>query len=180
MATVSWDNLSAVEASAADVAAHAAALAAAYNDPHNAAMMGHDEPFTPAEVEEHFAALREEGGRAFLFFVDGELAGDGDLRDIDGGAAELALMIGARAAQGRGLGTRFATMLHAFAFRALGLRQLVVTIVPGNVASRRLFARLGYREDRSPEARAYAEADEEIVMTLSVEDARIPAGIEVW
>ena len=54
MAIVSWNELTAVEPSPAEVARHAADLAAAYNDPHNAAMMGHDEPFTPADVEEHY------------------------------------------------------------------------------------------------------------------------------
>ena len=179
MARIAWGDLTAVEPTAAEVAAHSATLAAAYNDPHNAAMMGHDEPFTPADVEAHFAALREEGARAFLLFAGGVLAGDGDLRGFLGGRAELALMIGARAAQGRGLGTRFATMLGAFAFRGLGLERLVVAILPGNAASRRLFEKLGYRVDSGPAARVYVEADDEIAMSLAAADAAVPADLHL-
>src|SRR5215468_12343667 len=39
------DALSAVEPTMAEIRDHAAALAVAYSDPHNAPMMGHAEPF---------------------------------------------------------------------------------------------------------------------------------------
>ena len=42
-------------------------------------------------------------------------------------------MIAARATQGRGLGARFAIMLHAFGFGPLGLDRIYVGIVPANV-----------------------------------------------
>lgn len=168
---IAHEELAAVEPSDAELVAHAAELAAAYNDGHNARMMGHDEPFTPEEVIEHFDWLREEGGHAFLLFRDaGVLSGDADLRDVVGGSAELALMIGARSAQGRGLGTRYARMLHAFAFRTLGLGRLIVAIRPENAASRRLFEKLAYRVDDSAAARAHAEADDEVVMSLAAAD----------
>jgi RimJ/RimL family protein N-acetyltransferase len=75
-------------------------------------------------------------------------------------------MIGARAAQGRGLGTRFATMLHAFAFEVLDLARVYMSVIPANAASQRLFAKLGYQPDDSPEARAFA--DDETDLTMSV------------
>jgi len=166
------DVLTAIEPTLGEVRAHARALAAAYNDEHNRAMMGHD-PMTEDDVIEYFADMARDGGRAFLLLRDGALAGDGDLRRIADGAAELAIMIAARDTQGRGLGTRFATMLHAFAFRVLDLRRIYVGIVPANLASRRLFEKLGYRVDDSPAARAYA--DEETDVTMSVERSAFEA-----
>ena len=61
-------------------------------------------------------------------------------------------MIGQRAAQGQGLGTRFASLIHAFAFDQLQLQHLFVSIVAENVPSRRLFERLGYCADSSDDA----------------------------
>src|SRR5512143_3523959 len=162
---VSLGALSAVEPSADEVAAAAGALAAAYNDPRNAPMLGHDAPFSTEEVVAHVEALQAEGGRPFLLFRDGELVGDADLRGIDGGGAELALLVGSAAAQGRGLGTRFAIMVHAFAFRTLGLDRLYVAIVPDNQPSLRLFARLGYAVDDSPAARAFVDDPAEVSMS---------------
>jgi RimJ/RimL family protein N-acetyltransferase len=153
-----------VEPTPDDVRTHAAQLRAMYNDSHNRSMMGHD-AMTEEDVVEHFADMRQDGARAFLFFLDDVFVGDGDLRGIEDGAAELAIMIGARASQGRGLGTRFAMMLHAFAFRTLALSKVYVGIIPGNDASRRLFEKLGYKVDESPEARAYADHDSDVMMS---------------
>jgi RimJ/RimL family protein N-acetyltransferase len=164
-----WGDLVAFEPTPDEVAAAAPALAAAYSDAHNAPLMGHTAPLEPADVIDHYADLADEGARAFLLHDRGVLAGDGDLRDIDDGAAELAILIAARAAQGKGLGTRFAIMLHAFAFRVLGLTRVYVAIVPANAASLRLFARLGYQPDDSPAARDYA--DEPSDLTFSLERA---------
>ncbi len=125
---VAHGRLSAIEPTRDEVAAAAGALAAAYSDPKNAPLLGHD--------------------------------------GIGVGHAELALLIAAPAAQGRGLGTRFAIMVHAFAFRTLGLERLYVAIVPGNQASRRLFARLGHRVDDSPIARAYVDDAGEVSMSI--------------
>ncbi len=166
------DDLSIVEPTPDEVHAHARDLAAMYNDDHNRAMMGHD-AMTEADVVAHFDEMRRDGARTLLFFQGETLVGDGDLRGMAAGAAELAIMIGARATQGRGLGTRFALMLHAFAFRVLGLERVYVGIVPGNLASRRLFDKLGYREDASDEARAYA--DDESDVTTSTDRASFEA-----
>jgi RimJ/RimL family protein N-acetyltransferase len=110
--------------------------------------------------------MRRDGARTFLFFLDGTLVGDGDLRGIDGAAAELAIMIGARASQGRGLGARFAMMLHAFAFRVMKLERVYVGIVPHNAASRRLFEKLGYAVDTSDAARAHADDEGDVMMSI--------------
>ena len=159
-------QLLAIEPDPDEVMRHAGVLAAAYNDPHNAPLLGHTEAMSPADVVAHYADIAAEGARNFLLFHDGELAGDGDLRHITGGAAEFAFMIAAVAAQGKGLGTRFAIMLHAFGFTRLGLDRIHASIVPANVASRRVFEKLGYRRDDSPAARAFADEPGDIVMVV--------------
>jgi len=145
--TTDVGQLAAIEASLADVATHAAALAAGYNHPAN-------------------AELIEDGGRAFLLHRDGELAGDGDLRHLRDGGAEFAFMIGAPAAQGRGLGTRFAIMIHAFGFREAGLHHIYASIVPHNTASRRVFDKLGYVVDDGAIARGFADEPGDVVMAI--------------
>ena len=104
--------------------------------------------------------------RSFLLFHDGEFAGDGDLRGIRDGNAEFAFMIGAPTAQGKGLGTRFAMMIHAFGFQTLGLHHIYASIVPRErrVAPRVREARL--RLDDSPVARGYADEPGDVVMVI--------------
>jgi RimJ/RimL family protein N-acetyltransferase len=164
------DVLVAVEPLPAEVESHAEALSAAYNDAHNRTMMAHSTEMSPADVVAHYAAMAAAGARPFLLLRDRALAGDADLRHIEHRRAELAILIAARAAQGRGLGTRFALMLHAFAFRELHLERVYVTIVPANAASLRLFEKLGYRPDASPEARAYADDEADVSLSLARED----------
>jgi RimJ/RimL family protein N-acetyltransferase len=161
--------LEAREPALADVERHARELAAGYNAPDNAALMGHAEPISEAEVVETYAAMIAAGGRAFLLFRDGAFVGDADLRGLRGGAAEFAFMIGARAAQGKGLGTRFARMVHAFGFTRLGLDRIYASIVPHNTASRRVFDKLGYVVDDGPAARAYADEPDDLVLALARE-----------
>ncbi|MDQ3364855.1 MAG: GNAT family N-acetyltransferase [Myxococcota bacterium] len=160
-------RLTVVAAGPADVAVHAPALAAAYNDPHNARLLGHTAVLTEADVVEHYATLRAGNGHAFLLFVDGALAGDGDLRDVTAEAAEFAFLIAAPAAQGQGLGTRFALMIHGLAFapppRGLGLARVYAAVVPGNVASRRVFEKLGYVVDVSEPAAAFGDPGDVIL-----------------
>jgi RimJ/RimL family protein N-acetyltransferase len=172
--------LAVVEPTPDEVAAAAPALAAAYSEPHNRAMMAGTTDMTAGEVMDHFAALDAAGGRPFLLFHEGALAGDADLRRIEHGRAEVAILIAARAAQGRGLGTRFARMIHALAFGPLGLERTFVTIVPANAASLRLFEKLGYARDDGPEARAYADDADDVSLSLS-RDAFGPvaAGIRI-
>jgi RimJ/RimL family protein N-acetyltransferase len=172
--SVEWtratETLRVLEPDDAQVLALAPQLALYYNDPYNRAMMAHTQEMSTTDVVEHYALLRAEQGRPLLLFAGGRLVGDADLRGIGGGRAELAIMIGDRALQGRGLGTAFGVMAHALAFRALGLTRTCVSILPENAASRRLFERLGYVLDDSPAARAIA--DEPTDITMSLERAR--------
>jgi RimJ/RimL family protein N-acetyltransferase len=159
-------RLEALEVTLDDVVEYADQLAAGYNHPSNAELMGHAEPLAPDDVVESYAELLDDGGHAFLLLRDGAFAGDADLRRIRGGAAEFAFMIGAPAAQGKGLGTRYALMIHVYGFETLGLRHIYASIVPHNVASRRVFEKLGYAIDASPAARAFADEPGDVVMAI--------------
>ncbi len=161
--------LTAIEPTLDDVRAHATTLADGYNEPHNAALMGHAERIAPAEVVDIYAGMLSSGARPFLLSCNGQLVGDGDLRGFDRGAAEFAFMIAAPSLQGKGLGTRFALMLAAFGFRDAGLAIIYASVVPENTASRRVFEKLGYRVDDSPRAREYADEATDIVLSVDRE-----------
>ena len=160
------ETLRVVEPSPADVVTMALQLSRYYNDPYNRAMLAHTQEMSVADVIQHYRSLRAEGGRPLLLMADGRLVGDADLRGVGDGRAELAIMVGDRALQGRGLGTAFGIMAHALAFRLLELRRTCVSILPENAASRRLFERLGYEIDNTPDARAITDESTDVTMSL--------------
>ena len=159
--------LRAFEPTPFEVRTAAPQLSGYYNDEHNRAMLTHANNMSAADVIAYYTESRERGDRLFLLEQDGVLVGDADFRKFDAASAEYAIMIGARNLQGQGLGRKFTTMLHAWAFRGLGLDQVYVTILPANRASVRLFEKLGYGPDSSPRARSLI--DEESDVTLSVQ-----------
>jgi RimJ/RimL family protein N-acetyltransferase len=166
-ARLTWGELTAVEPTPAEIAEHAATLSAGYNEPRNAELMGHTAAISPAEVIESYTESIAAGMRAFLLFERGVLVGDGDLRGVRGTTAEFAFMIAAPSTQGKGLGTRFALMIHAFGFRELGLSTIYASVVPNNTASRRVFEKLGYIVDTSATAREYADEPGDVTLALS-------------
>jgi len=163
------DRLRAFEPTREGVAEAAPRLAGFYNEPHNRSMLSHEADLSVAEVVAHYRALIADGARAFLLEVDGRLVGDADLRHVERGQAEVAILVGDRAVQGRGLGTRFGVMVHAFAFRALALGRLYASIIPANAPSLRLFEKLGYERDDSPGARRYADEPDDVTLSLAPE-----------
>jgi RimJ/RimL family protein N-acetyltransferase len=165
MIEITWGDLRAIEPTPDELARYAPLLADGYNHPANAPLMGHTQVISPAEVVESYVSSIAEGMRAFLFFDGDDFCGDGDLRNFRGTTAEFAFMIAAPNAQGKGLGTRFATMVHAFGFQT-GLDRIYASVVPANTASLRVFAKLGYAVDESPEGRAYAEEPGDITLSL--------------
>jgi RimJ/RimL family protein N-acetyltransferase len=164
--SITWNELVAIEPTRDEVRTHAAALAVAYNDPRNAPLLGHTTLLTEADVIEVYDGMFSSGARPFLLFRDNVFAGDGDLRGIADGRAEFAFLVASPDAQGQGLGTRFATMIHAFGFGALGLSKIYASVVPQNVASRRVFEKLGYVEEASTD---YGDEGD---VVLAVERAR--------
>src|SRR5262249_40067847 len=129
-------------------------------------LLGHTEDVDEDDVIAHYADVAEAGGHNFVVFADGALVADADLRKVGGGAAEFAFMVASPAAQGKGLGTRVALMIHAFGFGRLGLERIYASVLPGNAASHRVFEKLGYQVDTSPAAQAYADEPGDIVMGI--------------
>jgi RimJ/RimL family protein N-acetyltransferase len=159
----------AIEPDAARISDHAATLARWYNAHENASMMGGSGTMTIDDVVTFYRELAEAGGRGFFCFADGELVGDMDLRSMRGSTAEFAVMIGDSARKGRGLGRTFATMIHVFGFRDLGLARVYAQPRKENVVVQRLERRLGYELDSSAEARSHADDDDSITMSLAAE-----------
>jgi RimJ/RimL family protein N-acetyltransferase len=162
--------LTAVEPTRAEIVERAAEIAAAYNDPHNHAMLGNTIRFTEADVVENYESMAAEGARQFFLFEGGVFAGDADLRNIADGSAELAILIAARAAQGKGLGTRFATLLHVFAFRELAVERVYVTFIAENAASRRIFEKIGHAVDDGAHARSLVDDARDVSMSIGRAD----------
>lgn len=161
--------LLAVEPTTAEITQHSLALSTGYNEPANAELMGHRSLISPGDVVDSYGESIAGGMRAFLLFVDGQFAGDGDLRNFRGNTAEFAFMIAVPSAQGKGLGTRFATMIHALGFGRLELQRIYASVVPQNTASRRVFEKLGYTVDDSAEGRTYADEPGDVVLVLDRE-----------
>jgi RimJ/RimL family protein N-acetyltransferase len=159
-----------------ELATFAPLLADAYNEPYNRAMMANGQDLSAEDVTQLWQDMRRDGGRPFLLFRGDEWIGDADFRHVEGGRAEFAIMVGPRGRQGKGVGTAFAVMLHGLAFRVWGLDRVYVTILPANVASQRLFGKLGYQLDNSAQARSYADADDDVSMSCGYEQLAVAHG----
>ena len=106
------------------------------------------------------------------------MGGATDLDDTDVRAFVREL----RASGGRWflLGATFATMLHVFAFRDLGLERIYVQPKRENVRVQRLERSLGYTPDDSPEALSHADAGDDVI-TMSISADTFRAGhAEAW
>src|SRR5262245_12589118 len=90
------ERLRACEPTRGEVAMAAPQLAAFYNQPHNQAMLSHDETLSVDDVVADYRALAAEGAHAFLLEHAGVLVGDADLRHIESGHAEVAILVGER------------------------------------------------------------------------------------
>ena len=169
-AVIDWmtpsGRLQAIEPELAEVESHVSALATAYNDPHNAPLLGHGEPLSHQDVLDHYQSMLQHGAHPFLLYCDGAFAGDGDLRQFHDDACEFAFLVAAVTNQGKGLGTRFATMIHAHAFGELERERVYASIVPTNLASRRVFDKLGYTIDASAAARGFADDPDDLTMVI--------------
>ena len=166
--TAPWAQgcLHAFEPTLAEVLAAAPLLAAFYNDRHNSAMMTNTEEASADDVVERFHEMRAAGDRPFLLAQDDELMGDADFRNVQGAEAEFAILVGPRVQQSRGLGTRFAAMLHAAALRVMGFERVYATVIPQNIASRRMLEKVGYQVDQSPRAASFADTEDDIAMSI--------------
>jgi ribosomal-protein-alanine N-acetyltransferase len=106
--------------------------------------------FTRDEAREGLDAKRrhlEEHGFGMLAVTDkrtGEFLGWGGLQHMEGGPdIELGYYL-ARKAWGRGYATELSRAWLEFGFSRLGLRRVVAVVRPGNEASRRVLAKVGF------------------------------------
>ncbi len=163
-----WNGrtLSAREPTATEMQEAAPILGQWYSETYNRRMMD-GQVMTSEETLATLEAARVRGDRPFLLYVDDVLAGDADFRHLEPPTGEFAIMIGRREAQGHGLGTAFAEMLHRFAFGVLQLERVYLTVLEANIAGRRCYEKLGYTRDDSPTACSFVESARDIPMSLS-------------
>ena len=159
-----------------EVRKHAPALAGFYNEPVNRALLTNDTELSPEDVVEQFEEMWEDGGRPFLLYRAGDMVGDCDFRNVEDGHAEFAILVGPRDTQAKGLGTRFAVMAHAVAFGPLGLARIYASVRPENRGSLRMFEKLGYAVDPSPEARQHAEAEDDVCLSIGLAELQRAQG----
>jgi ribosomal-protein-alanine N-acetyltransferase len=135
--------------------ADAPALLAIYGDPE--VMRYTDEPPFPdqATVRLMLASVRAllaQGSSlewAIVLEECGPVVGTCGLHGFDNaaGMAEVGCLL-RRADWGRGIMREAAGLLAAYARDTLGLRRLAADVAPDNIQAQRLFAKLGYRQER--------------------------------
>jgi len=155
-----------------EVCVHAGALAGYYNEPTNRALLTNEQDFDARDVVDQFKGMWAAGDRPFLLYVGESLVGDCDLRHVEDDRAEFAILVGPRATQAKGLGTRFSKMVHLLAFGPLRMSRVYAAVRPENAGSLRMFEKLGYEVDQTPEARRYAEAPDDVCVSIGAETFR--------
>lgn len=129
------------------------ALAAMWADPETMRFIGKGVPWTRDEVRQRLergAAAHAATGMCFWTIVrndDGRVLGQGGVTAIafNEPEVELGYRLG-REHHGRGYATEAARLAAAHAFGPLGLTRLVAVTYPENAASRRVLAKVGFRE----------------------------------
>lgn len=164
------------EPTAEELEAAIPTLLAGYNEPANAVLLGHTTTLDEHDVRDHYASLAG-SGRAFLLYRDGTVVGDADLRGVatDGDTGEMAFLVADPAQQGKGLGTRFAQMVLALAFGPLGMARVYAAVIPDNVASRRVFEKLGFVVDNTVEGLEYGDPGDIVLAIERPEFLRVNA-----
>jgi RimJ/RimL family protein N-acetyltransferase len=169
---VEWGGLKLFEPTMDQVRAVAAELAGHYNEPVNRAFLTNETDFSAEDVVQLYGEMRASEGRPFLLATEGAVVGDADLRHVEQRRAEYAILVGPRARQGRGLGTRFSSMALVLAFGPLGLRRVYASVRPENTGSLRMFDKVGYVVDTSSDARRYAELPDDVCVSIGLEEFR--------
>ena len=111
-------------------------------------------PFGPVTVERETAYYeRIAMSDTFISFVVYERAilrpiGSTELMNVNyrNGRADFGIFIGASDARGKGYGTETTRLMLDYAFTALGLRNVALTVAEWNIAGQRAYAKAGFRE----------------------------------
>jgi RimJ/RimL family protein N-acetyltransferase len=131
---------------------HAELLARWLNDPEVWIPFGMD---TPASIEgerQWIASLPGRDDELHLLILEKEkhrTIGLAGLRNIDGfnATARLGVLIGSSADRGSGYGSEAVGLLLRHAFDYLGLRRVNLSVLAGNQAALRMYAKLGFVEE---------------------------------
>ena len=111
-------------------------------------------PFGPVTVERETAFYeRIATADTFISFVMYERAtlrpvGSTELMHVEyrNGRADFGIFIGEKDARGKGYGTETTRLMLDYAFTALGLRNVALTVAAWNIAGQRAYAKAGFRE----------------------------------
>ncbi|MEM9374410.1 MAG: GNAT family N-acetyltransferase [Planctomycetota bacterium] len=132
--------------------ADVAPLAELWSDPETMQYIGAGEPWDEAKVRERIERAivnQHSAGMCFWTVTDpaGVVMGQGGLVPIEfnGPEVELGYRLG-RSFWGKGYATEIARLSRDHAFGPLGLDRLVAVTYPENQASRRVLAKVGFRE----------------------------------
>lgn len=109
-------------------------------------------PVTVEQREKWFERETAGAGSAHWFTIYERASlrpvGTTDLFDIDyrWRVAQFGMLIGEADARGKGYGTQVARLMLDFAFTALGLNNVMLTVAEYNLAGRRAYEQAGFRE----------------------------------
>lgn len=108
-------------------------------------------PTTLEQEEALYAELTGASDKAFFTIYERlswRAVGTTYLTDIDHvhRRAEFGVLIGAETCRGKGYGTETARLMLDFAFTALGLHSIMLTVYAFNLAGRRAYEKAGFRE----------------------------------
>ena len=94
------------------------------------------------------AAMNGAGAFTIYEFPGWRPIGNADLRAIDyrNGTAEFGILIGEPDARGKGYGTETTRLMLDYAFTALGLRNVLLTVASYNEAGQRAYRKAGFKE----------------------------------
>jgi diamine N-acetyltransferase len=108
-------------------------------------------PTTLEQEEALYAELTADSDKAFFTIYERtswQAVGSTYLTDIDHGhrSAEFGVLIGDVIWRGKGYGTETASLMLDYAFTALGLHSIMLTVYAFNLAGRRAYEKAGFRE----------------------------------
>ena len=103
-----------------------------------------------SELSWYEAATRDHTSPGFTIYERGSglPIGTTTLHNVNHrhGSADWGIMIGEAVARGKGYGTETARLMLDYAFTALGLSNVMLTVLEVNVAGRRAYEKAGFRE----------------------------------
>jgi len=111
-------------------------------------------PLDEAQLEGYLAEAQEPQATSFIFAAvddeSGDVVGHVELSRVDRrnmSASVSRLLVGDRAARGKGTGAQIVTLLLDKAFRELDLHRVDLYVIDGNLAAIRLYEGLGFKTE---------------------------------